>query len=44
MKTIELIKKIRLDVINENNEVYKELFETTSINDVTDSYWKENNN
>ncbi|WP_430906563.1 hypothetical protein [Maribacter sp. 2-571] len=40
MKPEEFVNSIKELVINENLNIYKDLFETTNVDDVTDLYWK----
>ncbi|GAA4277706.1 hypothetical protein [Aquimarina mytili] len=41
MKPEKFVRNISDSVINENLNVYKDLFETTAIDTVSDEYWKE---
>lgn len=41
MKSIDFINGIREAVVEENLEIYKDLFENTNIESATDRYWKE---
>lgn len=37
----QFTKQVRKVVVEDNNSIYQELFDTTDINTVTDEYWKE---
>lgn len=37
----EFVRNINQVVINDNLDIYKDLFETTNIDTATDKYWKE---
>lgn len=37
----QFTKQVRKAVVEDNNSIYQELFDTTDINTVTDEYWKE---
>lgn len=41
MKPIEFVKGLRNAVVEDNLSIYKNLFENTELNSVTDSYWKD---
>ena len=41
MKPEEFVKKIRQSVLDENIAIYKDLFETTEVDQASDPYWKE---
>lgn len=36
----EFVKKIRLSVLDENQAIYKDLFQNTDVKDASDSYWQ----
>lgn len=41
MKPEEFVRNINQAIIDDNINIYKDLFATTDINTVTDKYWKE---
>ncbi len=41
MKPEEFVQKIRQSVLDENVVIYKDLFETTEVEQASDPYWKE---
>lgn len=41
MEAENFVNKIRQSVIDENTSIYKDLFETTAINQANDPYWQE---
>jgi len=41
MKPEEFVKKIRQSVLDENVAIYRDLFETTEVDQASDPYWKE---
>lgn len=41
MKSIDFAKEIRKVVIEENLNIYKDLFENTELSAIKDNYWKE---
>mgnify|MGYP001806337040 CR=1 FL=1 len=40
METIDFVNYLKKVIIDDNNQIYKELFETTHLEDVTDDYWE----
>ena len=40
MKPEDFVQKIRQSVLDENIAIYRELFETTEIEETSDPYWK----
>lgn len=41
MKTKDFVKEIRKSIIDENETIYRDLFETTDVDQTSDVYWKE---
>lgn len=41
MKPETFVKEIIEVIIQDNIEIYKDIFETTNLSDVTDEYWKQ---
>ncbi|HIF9540201.1 TPA: hypothetical protein ACX6S1_000369 [Photobacterium damselae] len=41
MKPEEFVKKVRQSILDENIAIYKDLFETTEVDQASDPYWKE---
>jgi len=40
MTSEELVKKIRSSVLDENQAIYKDIFQSTNINDASAPYWQ----
>ena len=40
MRTEQFVISLKKEVIDDGNKAYKNILENTSINDVTDNYWK----
>lgn len=41
MNAEDLVKGIRKTIIDDNSEIYRDLFDSTQLEDVTDEYWVE---
>jgi len=41
MNAEELVKGIRSTIINDNLEIYRDLYESTQVENATDEYWNE---
>ncbi len=41
MKPEDFVKKIRESILDENVGIYKDLFNSTSVDEASDEYWKE---
>ena len=41
MKPEDFVKKIRESILDENVGIYKDLFDSTGVDEASDGYWKE---